>query len=248
MIKVVFLGTNGWFDTDTGNTISILVDTSKFYIVLDAGNGIHKLSRYTTKAKPVYIFLSHFHLDHVAGLHTLLLNEFPKGLSIIVQENGRKILDTLVNLPFTMPLARLPFSTKVLEVPKNSMDLPFKAEFLPMTHSSLTLGVRLEIEGKTISYCPDTGYCKNAVKLAQNADLLVTECALRCGEVNPDWPHLNPEFAARIAVESGAKKLVLTHFDAKKYPDFKSRAEAEKVARGIFENSYASRDGMEIEV
>jgi len=71
MVKVTFLGTNGWFDTQTGNTISILIESSRFYIVLDAGIGIYKLNEYAKKKKPVYVFLSHFHLDHVVGLHTL---------------------------------------------------------------------------------------------------------------------------------------------------------------------------------
>lgn len=248
MAKVVFLGTNGWFDTKTGDTISILIDTTKFYIVLDAGNGIHKLRQYAMENKPVYLFLSHFHLDHVAGLHTLLLNKFHSGLNIIVHENGKKTLNTLLDQPFTLPLNKLPFEIDILEVPKDSYKLPFSAEFLPMVHSSLTLGIRLILEGKIISYCPDTGYCSNAVSLAKSADLLITECALNPGKENSEWPHLNPEFAARIAVESGAKKLVLTHFDANNYPDFKSRENAEKVARKIFKNTSASIDGMELEV
>ena len=48
-MKIAFLGTNGWYDTKTGNTVSALVDTKKYYIVLDAGNGIHKLDKYLTK-------------------------------------------------------------------------------------------------------------------------------------------------------------------------------------------------------
>ena len=248
MIKVIFLGTNGWFDTETGNTVSILISTDKFYIVLDAGNGIHKLSRYTTESKPTYLFLSHFHLDHVAGLHTLLLNKFPKGLYMITHESYTKTLNTIVDFPFTMPLDKLPFDTRVIQVPKDIPKLPFQAQFLEMTHSSLTLGARLYLDGKVISYCPDTGYCQNAVSLAKNADLLITECALKPGEENPKWPHLNPEYAARIALESGAKMLALTHFDAKNYPDLKSRADAEAVAKKTFQNTIASTDCLEIEV
>ena len=31
------MGTNGWYDTDTGNTLSILVRAKDFNVVLDAG-------------------------------------------------------------------------------------------------------------------------------------------------------------------------------------------------------------------
>ena len=45
-MDVIFLGTNGWYDSDTGNTICILIESDDYYIVLDAGNGIDKLYRY----------------------------------------------------------------------------------------------------------------------------------------------------------------------------------------------------------
>jgi len=54
MVKVVFLGTNGWFDTRTGNTICTLVETPREYIILDAGNGIHKADQYIKKKKQNY--------------------------------------------------------------------------------------------------------------------------------------------------------------------------------------------------
>jgi len=36
-MKITFLGTNGWYDTDCGNTICTLLETTKAYILLDAG-------------------------------------------------------------------------------------------------------------------------------------------------------------------------------------------------------------------
>ena len=75
-MKVTFLGTNGWFDTATGNTPSILVQSEKFDIILDAGNGIARADRYITQDKPVFLFLSHFHIDHIAGLHILVKFQF----------------------------------------------------------------------------------------------------------------------------------------------------------------------------
>ncbi|HOW90640.1 MAG TPA: MBL fold metallo-hydrolase, partial [Elusimicrobiales bacterium] len=71
-MEIIFLGTNGWYDTGAGNTLCVLIRTRRFDIVLDAGNGLGKLDRYVDGKKPVYLFLSHFHLDHVSGLHILL--------------------------------------------------------------------------------------------------------------------------------------------------------------------------------
>ncbi len=44
-MNVVFLGTNGWYDTDTGNTICTLIATPEAVVVLDAGYGLAKLDR-----------------------------------------------------------------------------------------------------------------------------------------------------------------------------------------------------------
>lgn len=247
-IKITFLGTNGWYDTKTGNTICILIECPEYYIVLDAGNGFGKLDRHIDQNKPVYVFLSHFHLDHIIGLHTLPKFRFKKRLTIIGQKGTRDILKVFLNWPFTLPLEDHKFKSEIVEVPEGLNKLPFKAEVLPMLHASPTLGIRLELGNRIISYCPDTGYCKNAVELARNADLTITECAYTLDFNVKNWPHLNPETAAKIASESKAEKLILTHFDAEKYPDFKSRKKAESIAKKIFPKTIASRDNMEIEI
>ena len=94
----------------------------------------------------------------------------------------------------------------------------------------------------------DTGYCDNAVKLSQNADILISECSLASGQVNPAWPHLNPELAAKLAVESKAKRLALTHFDAEVYKKFQERKNSERIARKIFKQSFAATDNMEVDI
>jgi len=249
-MKIVFLGTNGWYDTATGNTICILVRTANFDLIFDAGNGLAKADRYGVGegGRPVVLFLSHFHLDHVAGLHTLVKFSFPGGLTICGPAGSRDILTTLVNQPFTVPLKDLPYPTTVRELPGEVTSLPFLVTALPLRHASLTLGFRVSMDGLTVSYCPDTGYCANAVTLAWEADLLIAECAYRCGQGSEDWPHLNPETAARIAVEALAVRLALVHFDARIYPDLELRREAERDARVIFPSTFATFDDLEIEL
>lgn len=109
------------------------------------------------------------------------------------------------------------------------------------------MGYKLELDGKIISYCPDTGICDNAKILARNADLLITECALRSGEHNIEWQHLNPEDAAQIAKEANAGKLALVHFDANRYYSISLRKAWEKASE-IFGNTAAATDGMQVEL
>ena len=241
---VTLLGTNGWYDTDTGNTICIHIKSSIGSIVLDAGNGIHRLDGYADKDRPVYLFISHFHLDHIAGLH--ILPKFSDFHSFVImgQKGTPEILARFQDSPFTKPPRDIPLDVSYIELPEESERLPFKVMVLPMRHSDPTLGIRLEIDDRIIAYCPDTGYCENAVELARGADLLLTECAHPPGHSSETWPHLNPETAARIALEAGAGKLVMVHFDARHYPSAGHRREAERIAREIIPESHAGFDGM----
>jgi ribonuclease Z len=249
-LKVVFLGTNGWYDTQTGNTICILIRTTDYEIILDAGNGLYKLDRYIHEGngKPVYLFLSHFHLDHIIGLHTLTKFNLYQGLNICGPAGTRDTLEIFINAPFTASISRLPFSVNTYELPDETNKLPFVVEARELRHLTLTLGYRFEIEGKVISYCPDTGFCENAIHLARSSDLLIAECAYKSGQSSESWPHLNPETAARIARDASAKSLALVHFDAEIYKTLGERKESEGVAREIFKNTYMTTDDMEIDL
>jgi len=249
-MKIIFLGTNGWYDTDMGNTVCILIRARTFDVVLDAGNGFYKLDRYIDRAskKPLYLFLTHFHLDHIIGLHTLNKFSFPQGLIICGPAGSTELLTQFVNRPFTAALDDLPFSVDILELPTSLAKIPFSVEALPLNHPVLTLGYRLSLDDRVISYCSDTGYCDNAVTLSQSADLLISECAYRQGQLSESWPHLNPEAAARIAAEAGVKQLALTHFDARLYTTSADRNESETFARKIFPSTFAARDDQEIKL
>ena len=245
-MRIVFLGTNGWYDTEMGNTICTLVQTERWDILLDAGNGIHRAERYIQGDKPVFLFLSHFHVDHIEGLHILMRLPFRKGLCICGPVRSREILGIFLKEPFTLPVAALPYPVRILELPAEAAALPFTVEVFPLRHSVITLGFRIAVDERIVGYCPDTGYCENAVMLGRSADILITECAFKAGQSNEDWPHLTPETAARIAVEAGAKRLVLTHFDASLYRTPDERKEAQKVAAGIFPMSETATDKMQI--
>jgi ribonuclease BN (tRNA processing enzyme) len=247
-MDIVFLGTNGWYDTKIGNTLCVLIKTLKYDIVLDAGNGIYKLDKYIDGKKPVYLFLSHFHLDHVIGLHTLLGFDFQKGITICGGKGVRKYLGALLRRPFTVPLRDLRYDSEVIELPAGLKKLPFTCSCLPLIHADPVLGYRFELDGRTVAFCTDTGYCENAVKLAQKADLLISECTYLPGEHNPGWPHMNPAKAAALALEAGVGKLALTHFEPSKYPTRQKRLWAASQARKTFKATFAAKDGQKLTI
>ncbi len=245
-MKIIFLGTNGWFDTKTGNTVCALIKADTCNIILDAGFGLAKAGRYLDAKKPTAIFLSHLHLDHIVGLHVLAKFKFPKGLVIYAPKSALKSLRAFIAQPFTVPLRSLPFKVKITGASKKMRFAGIKINSLKLVHSSDCLGYRFQCHGKTIAYCTDTGSCGNILRLAQNADLLISECALQKGQDHGGWPHLDPEQAALLAKKANVRRLVLTHFDAENHPDKKDRSIAQKHARKIFRKSIAAVDGLTI--
>jgi ribonuclease BN (tRNA processing enzyme) len=247
-MKIIFLGTNGWYDTQTGNTLSIFIATKKCNIVLDAGNGFTKLDRVLSNSNPLFLFLSHFHLDHLIGLHSLIKFSFSQTLTLVGPRGTEKLLKALLKQPFTAPLSSLSIKTEILEMPEDENRFPFTVKGFDLIHPPLSMGYRFRLDGKEIAYCPDTGYCENAVTLAKGADLLISECSFLPGENSANWPHLNPQSAARIAKEAGAARLALVHFDATKYTRMELRKQAEREARKIFPNSFACEDDQVMEM
>lgn len=247
-MKVIFLGTNGWYDTETGNTVCTLIETDNYFIILDAGNGIYKVDQYIRSKKPIYLFLSHFHLDHIIGLHILNKFNFCQGMHIYGQAGIKDILNTIIDEPYTIPFTKLPFKVEVYELSERLYNIPFLVEYKYLFHSSKCLGYRFELDEKILTYIPDTGICKNAIELAENADLVITECSFKLGQRNVEWQHLNPEDAVKIAKDAGAKKLALLHFDASIYRSLKERVKMQEEMKKVFKNLIVTFDNMEIEI
>jgi len=246
-MKITFLGTNGWFDTKAGNTTCALIETKGCYIALDAGGGFYKVKDMVKDARPVYLFLSHLHLDHIIGLHTLPIFKFRQGIDIYMPKGMKEYLKAFLNKPYTSAPEELATKIRLHEV-DTERPAEFALRFARLLHSPVCYGFRFEIEGKIVTYCTDTGVCEELRSLAKGCDLLITECSFKPGEDLGKAAHLTPEAAAKIAKDSGVKKLALIHFDAGRYPDIDSRRIAEGAARKIFPETFAAFDGQEIDL
>jgi len=246
-MKVVFLGTNGWYSTGLGNTSCILMDSEEYYVVLDAGDGIYKLDEYVRLEKPIIIFLSHLHLDHIIGFHVFNKFRFSQDIKIYGYEGTKNGL-RIISHPYTASLSELQLKTKTFDLKEGKYCQPFPFTCKLLVHADQCLGYRLELDNRVIAYCTDTGICKSIYELSENADLLIAECSLKPGQVEGGWPHLRPEDAASIARESQVGRLALTHFDASIYKSIEDRKYAEAIAKKIFQKTIAVFDGLEIEI
>jgi len=246
-MKITFLGTNGWYDTPTGNTICTLVETKKYNLVLDAGNGIYKLENYFNPQKPVLLFISHPHIDHIEGLHILCKFRKMISLDIYCYEKYYKDIFNFANQPFTVPLEKIKVQpTKLHGLTLGKHQLPFPMTVKLLTHSADSIGYRLEIDGKIVSYCADTSICTNDRLLAQNSDLLIHECSYTKEKNDGGWGHASPEETAKMALENNVRQLILTHFAADEFVTKKQKKAAGIAASKIFKNTLVAFDDKSI--
>lgn len=102
------------------------------------------------------------------------------------------------------------------------------------------------IKGRRITYATDTRPCDGILRLARNADVLILESTYMSDfqDKAKEYMHMTASEAALLANQSGAKRLVLTHFS----PRYKNIKDLEEEARDVFDNSVVAEDFMRIEL
>jgi ribonuclease BN (tRNA processing enzyme) len=86
----------------------------------------------------------------------------------------------------------------------------------------MTLGFRIEAEGRTMAYMSDhqapldrRTVPEAVLELCHNVDLLVHDGQYTDDEfaAKADWGHSTAAFAVHVAAEAGVKRLMLSHHD-----------------------------------
>ncbi len=101
-----------------------------------------------------------------------------------------------------------------------------------------------KIKGKKIGFIFDTKTCENCSKIAEDADLLISEATFTDAlkENAEQYKHLTAREAGRIAKENAAKRMILTHFSQR----YKNANEALKDAKKEFKEVEAAKDLLKI--
>ena len=101
------------------------------------------------------------------------------------------------------------------------------------------------VEGRKIVYSGDTSKCRNMIKHAQDADLLIHEATCRHEIVDQRSGHTSARQAGNIADKANVDKLVLTHI-SRRYQREEEKLLSE--AREEFENTEIGEDGKKFSV
>ncbi|VBB42166.1 putative Beta-lactamase domain protein [uncultured Desulfatiglans sp.] len=226
MMDIILLGTGTALPLSDRASPAIAVREAGHLFCLDLGPGtLRQMARAGLPLTALRgVFLTHFHPDHCADLVPLLFAlrnpSFAAFRTRMVLAGPFGLVDMLSHLEAAYAGSALGSHeyVSVREIrPENDGVLAIGSLEISTActrHSGQGISYRLRSsDGKILVYSGDTDYCDEIVHLAQDADILILECAFP--DHSPVPGHLTPSSAARIAEQSGARHLVLTHF----YPE-----------------------------
>jgi len=249
-----------------GNTSCVEVRLGEGIFVFDCGTGFRALGhalRQEMANKPVtaHVFVSHFHWDHIQGIPFFgPLYDKPENRFLFHSTSRTRSLQRVMEEQMAAPY--FPVNMSEMKAHRNFYDLQpgrltlddVTIQSLPLNHPQGCTGFRLESKDGVIVYATDnepgnTEFDKNVRQLAAGADVLIYDAQYLPDEYvaqKRGWGHSHWREAVNIAMESGAKELVLFHHD----PDHNDACidSVVNVAKNYYPKVRAAAEGMEMEI
>ena len=249
-----------------GNTPCLEVRCGQHTIIFDGGTGLRPYGDAVLKSGAILdadLFLSHCHLDHVAGLpfftplfaerHSLRIwaGNLPPDLPL------KQALRTMMSPPL-FPIDVESFRAEIEYrdfAPGNTMQpregIVLKSALL--NHPGGAIGYRLEFGGKVLAYITDTELPAGKIDprqlaLAAGADLLVFDCTYTESEIatRRGWGHSTWQDGIRFANEANARTLCMFHHDPSH--DDAAMDSIEKQAAAIRPGTIAAKEGLALDL
>jgi ribonuclease Z len=245
-MKLVLLGSGGYFPNERRHTACMFLP--EVGVVLDAGSGMCRIGRYL-ETDQLEVFLTHAHLDHIAGL-TYLVNVVPRDVveHTVVRGAAAKLAAVEEHL-FAHEIFPLPPPFR-FEPLADACQLPGGGSLksFPLEHPGGSLGFRLDWPGHSMAYVTDTVADAGAdyVNIIRGVNLLVHEAyfANDAKDLQRMTGHSSLRSAAAVAAAARVGQLVLVHIDPQIDDD---RAFDLPSARAVFENIELGSDEMELQ-
>ncbi len=249
-----------------GNTSCVEVRVNGSIYVFDCGTGFRNLGKHLANefsSRPIYahIFISHFHWDHIQGIPFFTpLYDKPDSYFFFHSSSRTRGLQRAIEEQMSDPY--FPVKMSEMAAHRNFYDIEEDRvafdhcviESRWLNHPQGCLGFRIESGGRSIVYATDNEpgaeqFDKAVRKLAEGADVLIYDSQYLPEEYEArkhGWGHSHWREAINIAMESGAKELVLFHHD----PDHSDACIDSIVskAREYYPRVRAASEGMEIQL
>ena len=245
-MKLVLLGTGGYYPTSQRHTACLMLP--EIGVVLDAGSGMCRLGEHLQTDR-LEIFLTHAHLDHVAGL-TYLVNVVPAEVlkNTTVHGEAAKLAAVREHLfaELIFPVAP-PFRFEPLSGP---CPLPGGGTltYFPLRHPGGSLGFRLDWPEHSLGYVTDTTAVADADYVAKihGVDLLIHEAYFADDNdgMTTETGHSSLLRVAEVGAAAEVGRLVLVHINPFLEPDTLLDLSA---ARRAYNHIEMGTDGMVVQ-
>jgi ribonuclease BN (tRNA processing enzyme) len=214
-MRVTVIGCSGSFPGPDSPASCYLLEAEGFRLAIDVGNGaLGVLQRHADLFGIDAICVSHLHVDHCVDLSSYWVARqyAPGGPRPPIPLYGpRGTAERVAGFcGEDVAAIRARFEVRHLE-PRSQEIGPFRITTERMNHPVETFGFRVEHAGWKLAYSADTGETDALVRLARDADLLLSEASFRDTDNNPPNLHLTGRQAGEHAARAGAGQLVLTH-------------------------------------
>ncbi len=243
-MELIVLGSGTYQPELERHSSSYLVRTGGQNLVFDFGRGTLDglLKQGLNYADLESIFITHAHADHASELSSFLhiacaepeINRLRKKETTIYGPLGfKKVIRHLLSAWGLENCHPIPPIT-VLEIKENQTvdgsGWRIKTYATEYCSPKKSLAYRLEAEGKILTYSGDSTDCPGLRKACEGADLAVLEASWP-EKLNPKT-HLTAPRAAKIAAETGVKKLILTHIAPYYFKTGDPKKDAEQFFKG----------------
>ena len=221
-MKLTILGSGNALPQKKRNAPGYLLEADNKLILLDAGDGaIRQAAKAGYNIFDIsHIFITHTHVDHVAGLLNLLWPIRWSGLKkdwlAIYGPPKFKMFYKKMLEAFIPDMNQAPLKINVRDLKNNkfkinnlSVETKLMPEKMEKTFTPYEIGYRLTHKNKKFCFCGDNDKKSQEaiIALAKNCDLLLIE---NCSMV-PATGHLHPELVGEIAEKAKVKKIIATH-------------------------------------
>ena len=190
-------------------------------LLLDCGPGIWRALDnigLNDKITVNEVFISHFHVDHIADLIPLLWSRHvleigQKEIFSIFGPIGTKLWFHKLTEAHRNWINELKLS--IYELGDQNIELAgYAIKALPTNHTDHSICCKImDRKRASLFYSGDSGWNDNLIKLAASCDLAILEASKASD--HPVEDHLTPLLAAEVAHLAHVKILLLTHF----YPE-----------------------------
>ncbi len=213
-MELTILGSSGSYPGPQSACSSYLVRQDGYHLLLDAGNGsMSNLFAACSPAKLDAIFISHGHSDHWADLvgiyyYCLFAEQPVNPITLVTSEAVADLVLKQIGKENFSPV----FDLKVIDGGDGFTQGPFRCTIAGTGHSVPTFAIRVEAQGKGLTYTADTGESSSVEDLAMDTELLLAECTWRLGHSYSGPPlHHDPATLAALILRTNAKKAMVTH-------------------------------------